>query len=131
MLWFMVTPPGGDGRGSGCTHGQARHFGFPIRPFGWDDGERTGVDGHRQYRHPGRLVARVLSSRLLGLSGRRGVLLKGERFIDASYEGDVLESAGVSFVVGREANAQYGETGNGITGALRQNQLRDGVDPFV
>lgn len=34
-------------------------------------------------------------------------------FIDASYEGDLLAAAGVSTVVGREANAMYGETLNG------------------
>ena len=34
-------------------------------------------------------------------------------FIDASYEGDVMAKAGVSYIVGRESNAQYGETLNG------------------
>ncbi len=34
-------------------------------------------------------------------------------FIDASYEGDLMAKAGVSCIVGREANAQYGETLNG------------------
>lgn len=34
-------------------------------------------------------------------------------FIDASYEGDVMAKAGVSYIVGREPNSQYGETLNG------------------
>jgi len=34
-------------------------------------------------------------------------------FLDASYEGDLLGSAGVSFVVGRESVAQYNESVNG------------------
>ncbi len=34
-------------------------------------------------------------------------------FIDASYEGDLMAKTGVSNIVGREANAQYGETLNG------------------
>jgi hypothetical protein len=34
-------------------------------------------------------------------------------FIDASYEGDLMAKAGVSYIVGREANAKYGETLNG------------------
>jgi hypothetical protein len=34
-------------------------------------------------------------------------------FIDASYEGDLMAKAAVSYIVGREANAQYGETLNG------------------
>ena len=35
-------------------------------------------------------------------------------FIDASYEGDLMAKAGVSYHVGREANAHYGETLNGV-----------------
>lgn len=60
-----------------------------------------------------------------------GMAIKGKMFIDASYEGDLMAAAGVSFVMGREANSQFGETGNGITGPQRGNQLPDGIDPFV
>ncbi len=45
------------------------------------------------------------------LSGRRFV---APVFIDASYEGDLMASAGVSYHVGREANSVYGETWNGV-----------------
>jgi lysophospholipase L1-like esterase len=56
----------------------------------------------------------------------------GKMFIDASYEGDLLPGAGVSFTVGREANATYGETVNGIQAvAATKNQLRDNIDPYV
>jgi len=44
-------------------------------------------------------------------SGRR---FRGKRFIDATYEGDLMAKAGVSYTVGREANSQYGETMNGV-----------------
>ncbi len=44
-------------------------------------------------------------------SGRR---IKGAMFIDATYEGDLMAMAGVSYTVGRESNEQYGETKNGI-----------------
>lgn len=37
----------------------------------------------------------------------------GKVFIDASYEGDVMAKAGVSYIVGREPNSKYGETLNG------------------
>jgi len=56
----------------------------------------------------------------------------GKMFIDASYEGDLLPGAGVSFTVGREANATYGEDYNGIQSArATKNQLRDGINPYV
>ena len=59
-----------------------------------------------------------------------GHAITGKMFIDASYEGDLLEAAGVSFTVGRESNEQYGESGNGNTGVARKNQLRKGIDPY-
>lgn len=60
-----------------------------------------------------------------------GRVLHGKMFIDASYEGDLLPGAGVSFVVGRESNAEFNEKGNGITGPLHGNQLRKGIDPYI
>ena len=56
----------------------------------------------------------------------------GKMFIDASYEGDLLPGAGVTFTVGREANSTHGETVNGIqAAAATKNQLRDNIDPYV
>lgn len=56
----------------------------------------------------------------------------GKMFIDASYEGDLLPGAGVSFTVGRESNATYNETINGIQAKRSvKNQLPDGIDPYV
>jgi hypothetical protein len=43
-----------------------------------------------------------------------GTKIEAKMFIDATYEGDLLARAGVSFTVGREANATYGETLNGF-----------------
>ena len=59
-----------------------------------------------------------------------GAVIEGDMFIDASYEGDLMPGAGVSFVIGRESNAQYGESGNGNTGVAKKNQLRNGIDPY-
>lgn len=54
-----------------------------------------------------------------------------EVFIDASYEGDLMAMAKVSFTIGREANAQYGETINGIEKNLAiKNNLPRGIDPY-
>lgn len=52
-------------------------------------------------------------------------------FVDATYEGDLMAGAGVSFVTGREANSKYGETFNGNQLArATKNQLPKGVDPY-
>ena len=60
-----------------------------------------------------------------------GSTVAGKMFIDASYEGDLLAQAGVSFTVGREPNKLYDEVGNGITGPSKKNQLPKGIDPYV
>ena len=39
-----------------------------------------------------------------------GVRVEGDRFIDATYEGDLLAAAGVPYRIGREAAAEYGES---------------------
>ena len=55
--------------------------------------------------------------------------LSAKVFIDASYEGDLMAKAGVSYTVGRESNTTYNETYNGVQ--LRErHQLPDGIDPY-
>ncbi len=64
------------------------------------------------------------------LSGKR---YTGKMFIDASYEGDLMAAAGVSYHVGREANAQYGETWNGVqVGTLHHHHwFKSDISPYV
>ncbi len=62
-------------------------------------------------------------------SGRR---FRGRIFMDATYEGDLLAKAGVSYAVGRESNETYGETLNGVqAGRARFHQFEAAVDPYV
>jgi len=43
-----------------------------------------------------------------------GTQYRGKMFIDATYEGDLMAAAGVSYQVGREANSVYNEHWNGV-----------------
>jgi hypothetical protein len=70
-------------------------------------------------------------SRISKIRMEDGREFAGKIFIDASYEGDLLPGAKVSFTVGREANATYDETSSGIqVEKSTKNQLVDGVDPY-
>ena len=61
-----------------------------------------------------------------------GKTFRGRVFIDATYEGDLLAKAGVSYTVGREPNAKYGETLNGVQVRMAvHHQFVRPVDPFV
>ena len=74
-----------------------------------------------------RIDGRIVSIRTLS-----GKIYRGKVFVDATYEGDLLAAAGVTFTVGREANAVYGETLNGNQPAQAKfHQLNVGVDPYV
>jgi hypothetical protein len=51
-------------------------------------------------------------------------------FIDCGYEGDLMAAAKVSYTVGREAVAKYGEPLNGIRPETPKHQFGVPVDPY-
>jgi hypothetical protein len=70
--------------------------------------------------------------RIRAIRSEDGRVFAGKYFIDASYEGDLLPGAKVSFTVGRESNATHRETVNGIQAEKTvKNQLPDGIDPYI
>jgi hypothetical protein len=55
--------------------------------------------------------------------------IEAKVFMDCTYEGDLMAKSGVSYIVGRESNAVYNETYNGVQ--LRdKHQFPDNVDPY-
>ena len=52
-------------------------------------------------------------TRIVSITTLCGKTFVGKQFIDATYEGDLMAAAGVSYYVGRESNAVYGEEHNG------------------
>ena len=61
-----------------------------------------------------------------------GARFAGAMFIDATYEGDLMARAGVSYHVGREANSVYNETLNGVqTARATKHQFIKDVDPWI
>ena len=88
------------------------------------------VRGERLDRGPGGVT--VENGRITAIRTESGKTFRAKMFIDATYEGDLMAAAGVSYTVGREANSVYGETISGIQRALMKNhQLADGIDPYV
>lgn len=59
-----------------------------------------------------------------------GRSFKARIFIDATIEGDLLAAAGVTTIVGREANSTYNETLNGIRAVTDHAQFAVKVDPY-
>jgi hypothetical protein len=81
----------------------------------------------------GQPLASVLqeNGRLVELVFEGGRRIRAGMFIDATYEGDLLAKAGVSYTIGREANTTYGETLNGVRAETPKHQFTVPVDPYV
>lgn len=73
----------------------------------------------------------MAGGRIAAFRSKSGQRFEGKVFIDATYEGDLMAGAGVRFTVGREANATYGETLNGVQLRNTTNhQFTRDVDPY-
>ena len=61
-----------------------------------------------------------------------GKTFSGKVFIDATYEGDLMAAAGVTYHVGREACTQYNETWNGVQADAKHHghYFKANVDPY-
>ncbi|MBK6284447.1 MAG: FAD-dependent oxidoreductase [Draconibacterium sp.] len=61
-----------------------------------------------------------------------GKIFSGKMFIDATYEGDLMAEAGVSYHVGRESTTQYNEQWNGVqTGVLHHGHwFKSKISPY-
>jgi hypothetical protein len=83
-------------------------------------------------------------NKISSIAMQSGKTFGGDVFIDATYEGDLMATAGVSYTLGRESNEQYGETLNGVQanmvnttlkGTISRNGLYHNflpkVDPYV
>ncbi|GMV38271.1 MAG: hypothetical protein AMXMBFR61_27790 [Fimbriimonadales bacterium] len=69
--------------------------------------------------------------RIVRLEMEDGTTYRAAMFVDATYEGDLMAKAGVSYTVGRESNEQYGETLNGVQFGRPYHRFVRPVDPYV
>ena len=61
-----------------------------------------------------------------------GKIFRGKVFIDATYEGDLMASAGVKYTVGRESGNTYDEQWNGVQKGIfhHGHYFKDNIDPY-
>ena len=71
-------------------------------------------------------------TRIVSITTLDGQVFRGKMFIDATYEGDLMAAAGVSYHIGRESNETYGETWNGNQFGLKQHghYFKSRIDPY-
>jgi len=70
--------------------------------------------------------------KIISVTTLSGKTFTGQLFIDATYEGDLMATAGVSYHVGRESIDTYNEKWNGVqTGVLHhQHWFRAKISPY-
>jgi hypothetical protein len=100
----------------GPASGPATGGAFAIEPH---TAEELFSEMAREAQVPVFFEARLASVRKQGariteLVTEDGTVFRARMFIDATYEGDLMAKAGVSYTLTREGNAKYGETYNGI-----------------
>nr|AKB95189.1 xanthan lyase [uncultured bacterium] len=94
-----------------------KEYEIPVHRNEWLDRE-TGVT---------KTDSRITSIKMLS-----GLTVNGRMFIDASYEGDLMATAGVAYHVGRESSKQYDEKWAGVqTGVLHHRHHFGAVDKRI
>ena len=71
--------------------------------------------------------------RIRSITTLSGATYAGSAFIDATYEGDLMAAAGVTYRVGREGTSAFGEELAGVQKSARHHQhhFPAGVDPYL
>lgn len=100
----------------------------------------TVVYNEKLDRTPGKGVA-MDGKRITAITTLSGKTYRGKMFIDATYVGDLMAAAGVTFTVGREPESQYGEDIAGVRrgdtnprvhyGQKDKDHFTHEVDPYV
>ena len=67
--------------------------------------------------------------RITQFVAENGDVYQAKVFLDATYEGDLMAQAGVSYTYGREATSQYGESLAGVRPRTSAHQFTDGLSP--
>lgn len=116
--WQTASEYGNKGQGTAAIDGQQRTM-WIFEPHA---AEKVFEDLVKEYQIPvfrDRWLDRengvkVREHQIQSIRMLDGSQFAAQVFIDATYEGDLMASAGVSYHVGREANSVYDETWNGV-----------------
>jgi hypothetical protein len=71
-------------------------------------------------------------NKIISIQTLSGKVFKGKVFVDATYEGDLMASAGVKYTVGRESGSVYNEQWNGVQKGVfhHGHYFKDNIDPY-
>lgn len=85
--------------------------------------KEAGVTLLERHRLKEKTGVRKQGNRVTELEFENGVRLSAKYFADASYEGDLMAQAGISYTTGREGVSQYGEDLAGVRAYTRSHNF--------
>ncbi|KAJ3465060.1 hypothetical protein MRS44_005718 [Fusarium solani] len=83
------------------------------------------------WRFEARVAEKIISNWLADHHLENGNVISGKDFVEASYEGDLLAAADISWTRGRESSKTYNESLAGVRGETLYRQIDVDVDPYV
>jgi PhoPQ-activated pathogenicity-related protein len=92
--------------------------------------KEAGVNVFLNHRLRQRAAVRKTGANVSQIVLENGAVFAGKVFADASYEGDLMAQAGVSYTWGREGMNEYGESLAGVRDQTPLHQFRVPVSPL-
>lgn len=73
------------------------------------------------------------NEKITSITTLSGKIFRGKVFMDATYEGDLMAAAGVSYAVGREGCEQYNEEWNGVQEGVyhHSHYFKTNISPYI
>ena len=137
--WQKQSEYGNKGQGSPAIDGEKRTM-WIFEPHAAEEAFETMIRDNEITVYRDEYLDRdngiiMKDGEIISLQTLNGKIFKGAIFIDATYEGDLMASAGVKYHTGREANSVYNELWNGVqTGdiAHKHHDFDDmNVSPYI
>ncbi|MEN8716394.1 MAG: FAD-dependent oxidoreductase [Verrucomicrobiales bacterium] len=76
--------------------------------------EEFNIEVHRDEWLDRKNGVEMKDGKIVSITTLSGKTYPGKIFMDTTYEGDLIATAGIDYHVGRESNAEFGETWNGV-----------------
>ena len=134
--WQKQSEYGNTGQGNPAIDGEKRTQ-WIFEPHVAEEAFETMIKSNNITVFRGELLDResgvvLKNKKIISIKTLNGKLFKGKVFVDATYEGDLMASAGVKYTVGREADSVYNETWNGVQKGVfhHGHYFKDNVDPY-
>jgi hypothetical protein len=135
--WQKKQEYGNKGQGTPAIDGAERTM-WIFEPHAAEEAFEQFIEEHNITVHRDEWLEQengvvIENGRIKSITMLSGKQYAGNMFIDATYEGDLMAAAGVTYHVGRESNSTYNENWNGVqVGVLHHGHWFKGdIDPYV